>query len=124
MTNEHVTKKNIIDMYMPGKSASNSPSKKRSPNRSSGSPSKKRRTQPHPSDRLTPPSPKNLNMRPNAPNKPASPKGKTLKSHSKKSWRNLLRGPSEGNLMKERMAKMERRYQHYLRTGQVRPLSP
>ena len=105
---------------MPSKSAS----KKRSSSKNRSSSAKKRRTH----RQLTPPSPKNLNMRPNAPaaapvpvpNAPAN----AVKSHSKKTWRNLLRGPSEGNLMKKRMEKMERRYDHYLRTGQVRPLSP
>ena len=118
---------------MPGKSASKSPSsKKRSLKNSPSSSAKKRRTQSHrppPSVRLTPPSP-NLNApvpnvkapnKPTTPKKPAPPKGKALKSHS---WRNVLRGPSEGQLMKNRLAKMERRYQHYLKTGEVRPLSP
>jgi len=129
--------KYIYNLYMPSKSASKNPSKKRSAKRSSSS-SKKARTQsfrPHPSKQLThDPSP-NLNVKEPAPKananavkanapKANAPKANAVKAHSKQTWRDLLRGPSEGKLMMNRMAKIDRRYQHYLRSGEVKPLSP
>ena len=121
-------------MYMPSKPASNSPSSKKrksvSKRRSSSASTKKHRT--GSATRLTPTSPKDLNMRPNmgpnvrAPAGPSKSPNRPNKGPSKSPNKPVVkhpgRAPTERELMELRLKKINDRYNHYRRTGQYRPI--